>query len=796
MSVVSRTARQLSNTIVPAGDRKISSKPNSPRAWQMNPNELLRWQALVLLSWLHEIALKVRATPVASQQLATALGWDASTISAVIHYLKSESLIEASPDGDVNISKHGSEIIETVFNRPDESSRYFPARSALVILNGSFTVHGSIVGRDYTTTNIAARDVIGRDRTEIIGGAAPQESAISPPAHEVVNLQEYADYLIRAYEDWLAKYTPLLAEQRELPTYVVSQGQAATGQQGVTVLNLPQMAGISVLLGESGSGKTTSLWRIAVENAQALRRNDPGLVPVLLSLRSWSRELRCRDLLQQEFAATSASHLAVESLLTDGRMLILIDGLNEVPLEDNARVYAYRDMQQFLVSYARNRFVICCRSSDYEERLLDLEQLKSKLQPHRIFEIRRLDREQIADYVQRYFQSQPEMAVQLLSRLDLGNDYLWRETNSILHLARIPLYLQLILLEFEHSKTLPESMALLLQSFVNHVLQREAVRHASRVDALSKERLLGALAFQGVRQGYLLRIPDRVAQAIMQSGMQILRSDRVLAAGLTLAVVRGELLSNNFIRAEGRQWLEWVHQLIHDYFLASEIVRIRIRADKGEHRALNALLRTYSAGQACIVAVSLMDPKQGARFLVDLIEIDVKVVLRVFEGQNEDARTELAEAIVDLVAEDIGGRRLEQVALALPCLPVVESLFVCFKRNRSPVKIQVCRAISSLVIEYLPLVSIGPQPGAGYYTATAKERSLDISITEPTVKRAIQILRAMIGNSNGWVRFYAAKGLWETEKSQSAQTLVQLVEEGDPAISQQVKRLMAEWGIE
>jgi hypothetical protein len=613
---------------------------------------------------------------------------------------------------------------------------------------------------------------------------------------DVFDPKLYAAYLLRAYEEWLEKYTPLLAEHREIETFVVPAEWAHKEQQGIPVVRIPQTARIAIVLGESGAGKTTALWRIIVEYSKAIIEGEKTKIPILISLRGWSTDDHCRDLAQQEFTFIGASESSIENELRAGNCLILFDGLNELPPIETFRIEAYKDIQRFLVNYSENQFVICCRSSDYEPRLLDLEQLQQKIPQPRVFEIKRLDRTQVNDYIHRYFKDTPEEAVRLLEDLSFDRDDVWRNTASILHLARIPLYLQLIISEFQHSGELPRSRAQLLSALIHRIIQRESVRYAARVDRYAKEKLLGSFAYQAICEGYSLRLPDRRAQSLLRDEIQYLKQQGLIHADLTFGLIWQEILSNNFLRVSGSQWVEWLHQLIFDYFLACEIAHIRVDRDAARIRELNQRINRQTWEQACVIALGLLDPMHGVGFLGDLIRIDVRIAQMAFENQNEDAGWRLSESIITEIidADDPSDDQLMRIALALPYLPIVETLYTCFRANSEVARARIAEAVSCLVIKYSPLVTEDTD-SISYDNELQTIEIPDRSRIRSGVKRGIQLLTAWVGNRNDTVRFHAAKGLWETDRGRAAQALREIMLAGDERLEKKVMELMQDWGI-
>jgi predicted NACHT family NTPase len=168
-------------------------------------------------------------------------------------------------------------------------------------------------------------------------------------------------------------------------------------------------------LAESGAGKTTALWRIIVENSQAILDGKSEQIPILINLRGWSFQHTCRDLAQEQFGVLGVRLEAVEEELENGKCLLLLDGLNEIPAD--LRTEAYQDIARFFSNYSENTFVVTCRASDYEPRMLDQEKLSAKVKYPQAYEIRRMGRNQIVDYVRKYFGEDETSANDLLAKL-------------------------------------------------------------------------------------------------------------------------------------------------------------------------------------------------------------------------------------------------------------------------------------------------------------------------------------------------------------------------------------------
>ena len=99
-----------------------------------------------------------------------------------------------------------------------------------------------------------------------------------------------------------------------------------------------------LLVGRPGSGKSTALKKLLHDEAQKTLNNQASLIPVLIELRSWRTSVI--DLIKDSFRKNRL-RLKVEiidDLLFDGRLLILVDGVNELPSEQARQdVIAFRE---------------------------------------------------------------------------------------------------------------------------------------------------------------------------------------------------------------------------------------------------------------------------------------------------------------------------------------------------------------------------------------------------------------------------------------------------------------------
>ncbi len=150
------------------------------------------------------------------------------------------------------------------------------------------------------------------------------------------------------------------------------------------------------VLGKPGAGKTTFLQHLAVQCNHS--RFVGHMVPVFITLRNFveasraSQEFSLLDYISQEFAASGiCDPSVVTTLLKAGRVLLLLDGMDEIPNQDCVAVL--NEIRKFSDSYYKNQFVASCRMAS----------TKLSLRGFTDVEIAPFSQTQIAHFAQMWF---------------------------------------------------------------------------------------------------------------------------------------------------------------------------------------------------------------------------------------------------------------------------------------------------------------------------------------------------------------------------------------------------------
>ncbi|HQE98520.1 MAG TPA: SUMF1/EgtB/PvdO family nonheme iron enzyme [Anaerolineae bacterium] len=305
-----------------------------------------------------------------------------------------------------------------------------------------------------------------------------------------------------------------------------------------------------VLLGEPGSGKTTTLYKLALDAAQARLSSGSGKIPLYLPLAAYrgyaSPQTFVAERWQQQVGVGAASEY-----LRRGEMLLLCDALNEMPFSDDrdyrARVQAWR---YFVNEWPGNQVLFTCRSRDYGEPL-GLHQV----------EIMRLDNARVREFLAKYVPAHAETA---WARL---------EDNPLLELVRNPYYLSMLAFILEQGGVWPERPASLFANFVHVLLGREADRgHLDWPGAEPIENALASLAESLQPLGQGTRLPRAEIEARISA-------DGVSPATVVRLGLAATLLDTEFAPDSGEQ-VRFYHHQLQEYFAAQAL---KARFEAGEN---------------------------------------------------------------------------------------------------------------------------------------------------------------------------------------------------------------------
>jgi len=338
-----------------------------------------------------------------------------------------------------------------------------------------------------------------------------------------------------------------------------------TEQAILTVTDLLDVQDHTVILGDPGAGKTTSLKQIS--RLLLIRRDHTKNAPFPIVIRL--RELQHNETLPSRLLSLTGMHsnLSVKKKRIYGVVLrslcafldsleavVLLDGLDELPPEQQASVLT--SFRYFVLNTSRVRFILTCRNGDFHYTLDNC----------RVVELRSLTSSQIETFVRRWLR-QSEAADKLLKAI----------TTSPYHDTTVrPLTLAHLCALYERYQTIPEKPKSIYRLIVNLLLEEwDAARSVtrtlkfSRFDAERKKDFLCHLAFQLTKS----------TRSSTFSHSQLLYAYRSICEDYMLPVDEMKLViteieaHSGLLLQSGHDQFEFAHKSLQEYLAAEYIVK-------------------------------------------------------------------------------------------------------------------------------------------------------------------------------------------------------------------------------
>ncbi|MBE9005682.1 NACHT domain-containing NTPase [Fortiea sp. LEGE XX443] len=327
-----------------------------------------------------------------------------------------------------------------------------------------------------------------------------------------------------------------------------------------------------MVLGKPGSGKTTFLQAIA--NSCNLGLFQPDYLPIFVRLKDFAEDIRDRtqislwQYLHESFINLCIHEQELTTVLTNGRALILLDGLDEVAGKDADIVI--KKIRQFTEKYHKNQLIITCRLGAQNYKFHGFTEI----------EIADFSKQQIANFVEKWFGTvaqYPTVAAQ-----NLANRFVQKleltENLPILDLVATPLLLNFVCLVFQFNKDFPANRGELYKQVLDLLLIRWDESRGIKRDEiypdfllLHKIKLLSYIATITFTQNNYFQTEANLHQLIAD----YLRYHSNNAAALELesaSVLKAIEAQHGLLIQRARGIYSFAHLSLQKYLTAREIV--------------------------------------------------------------------------------------------------------------------------------------------------------------------------------------------------------------------------------
>ncbi|MFN6571111.1 NACHT domain-containing protein [Dendronalium sp. ChiSLP03b] len=307
------------------------------------------------------------------------------------------------------------------------------------------------------------------------------------------------------------------------------QSQDKGKQEGIKVANDKQYL---MVLGSPGAGKSTFLRKMGLEALKGKRGGfQHSCIPVFIELKRFtSSDINIENFIAEEFRICGfpEPNQFTAKALEQGKLLILLDGLDEVPTKNSTNVISH--IQDFVDTYDKNRFITSCRVAAYRHNF------------RRFTDVAMADFDdiQIENFINNWFKSKP----------DVGKDC-WQKLNSqeytaAKELTQTPLLLTLVCLLYQRSGKIPTNRATLYERALRVLLEEWAGEKGiaqedlyKGLDTKRKEMILSEIAHDAFQEDRLFlprrEIADKIAKLLAEmlpdekfiNGIDVLKSIEV-----------------------------------------------------------------------------------------------------------------------------------------------------------------------------------------------------------------------------------------------------------------------------
>ena len=342
-----------------------------------------------------------------------------------------------------------------------------------------------------------------------------------------------------------------------------------------------------MIKGDPGTGKTLALRRFAVDEANKAKNSmsSTARLPVYIPLRKYVGRTKDGDpepvfdfiqrcLAETPYAATVSDNL--NDYLMHGRLLLLFDGLNELPPDEYLR--RSQVLEKFVrSSYFKNKAIFTCRTPRYtpEEKFTTVE-------------ICDLDNEQIRHFINAYLHS--SATEEIYHALTTGDGFMLR-------ICRNPFMLRMLVLGCQESLTtkgtasIPETPSQLFEGYVQGRLTSVSQNGKQIADSLRD------IAFVMQKGGQFAGAVDYDFLKVQLPGVPL---DDYLQIAHQQA-----LLNYTYDKEKETHDIRFYHQILQEYFAA-----IALKEDWEAGKHVDQYFSDYRWEDTILVCVGLTkDPE-------------------------------------------------------------------------------------------------------------------------------------------------------------------------------------------
>ncbi len=409
--------------------------------------------------------------------------------------------------------------------------------------------------------------------TELVNSLADFDEYIERLIHDYENFGEYAqgerlpiiENMSRC--DLYKYYVPLCCYGEETPSQPIADFLEEWSAES--------KRNYLAILGDYGTGKSSFCLQTTYALAKSYRTDPVGnRIPILVPLREYNKAVDIRqlvtNLLINQYKVKIASYEAFEKLLDNGRVILLLDGFDEMATRVDKKVTLSNFRELAKLARPASKTILTCRTHYFKtqteaagllSRRSDTE-LMAEIRQRRGFEItfmREFDTGQIETFLQKHT---PDWQ-SLLKRI--------HSTYNLEDLARRPVLLDIIV------KTLPRmdatyktiNSASLYETYTGFWIEHEDWR--SNMSCEEKAFFTTELAYQMLREG-----KESVHYSSLASPIKEHFKDKV-QSHQDLDYFDNDVRTCSFLNRDAAGNYQFIHKSFMEYFVARKICGVAVK---------------------------------------------------------------------------------------------------------------------------------------------------------------------------------------------------------------------------
>jgi hypothetical protein len=336
-------------------------------------------------------------------------------------------------------------------------------------------------------------------------------------------------------------------------------------KDGLTFANDAQYL---MVFGGPGIGKSTFLRKVGLEALKGNQGNyQHRLIPVFLELKKFKEsEINIQALIEKEFEICGFPDVQknVSKKLAEGKLLILLDGLDEVPTENRENVI--EKIQDFVDQRKQNRFILSCRTA---ARTTNLNRFIN-------IEVAEFDDQQIQAFIEHWFSSEADQEAEIAKNcceLLTQSEY-----EAAKNLAHTPLLLTFLCLTYRRTLSFPTNRSSLYERALRIFLEewsaenqltshRNLVYKDLNIDL--EEGLLSEIAYINFVEDHLFLEKRELVKQIKTHLQQNLNAPQTLDGEKVLKTIE---LEQGILVEQASDVYSFSHLTLQEYLTARYIV--------------------------------------------------------------------------------------------------------------------------------------------------------------------------------------------------------------------------------